>query len=106
MMLKKALLFLIDVPMILSGNYLAILEPTETIFGRTPGKRWHLEDNQEELTELLDLVIGNIGLICVTAIQIIRETFLTDFRPHRPPVTCGDILLDLVSNLVKVKVGE
>ena len=72
-------------PMILSGNYLAILEPTETIFGRTPGKRWHLEDNRDELTELQDLVINNIGLICLSIVyHLTRDLDLTSVKVASP----------------------
>jgi hypothetical protein len=44
-------------PMILSGEKLAILEPTKTIF-KTPsgGLCWHLKQHKNELANLQDVV--------------------------------------------------
>jgi hypothetical protein len=42
--------------MILSGDYLAILEPSQTIFEKSPGKRWNLKDDKEALKQLKDQV--------------------------------------------------
>ncbi|KAI8499261.1 hypothetical protein Bbelb_230250 [Branchiostoma belcheri] len=49
---------LTDLPMILSGHHVAILDPQEDIFlinGRTqPGRKWHLQKHAEEIQSLQD----------------------------------------------------
>ena len=50
----------LDVPMIVSGHYIGILEPQEEIFeieGRkSPGMIWHLQEDKEEIKLLADQV--------------------------------------------------
>ena len=58
---------LTDLPIILSGDYLAILEPTEAIFPNSPGRKWNLRNDRDrnELRQCHDLVIELTGDVIV-----------------------------------------
>ena len=72
-----------DLPIILSGDYLAVLEPTEAIFHRSPGRKWNLKDDWPELSRYPDQVIKFYQLLNNGYIFLLKPLFCTKFSFNR-----------------------
>jgi len=62
--------------MILSGDYLAILDPTETVFNRSPGRRWHLKNDRSgtNLIKPFAYVIYSLKIIVFVYVKAFQQS--------------------------------